>query len=706
MATLVLSSAGAALGGPVGAAAGRMIGGQIDRGLSGSRSARRLSDFRVQVSHYGSEIPAVYGRMRVAGSVVWATDLIQNNVSGKSGSTNSYTVSFAIAVSSRAVVSVRRIWADGRLIRGAAGDHKIAYTLRLHGGDPDQQVDPLMASSEGLAWTPAYRDVGLLVFEDFDLSTFGNRLPQITVEIDAGDGPMSPLRLLSQVAEISSAEVEADVEVTGYAAQGDSVGAAIAPMIETFAPKFSTSATAWQVGAKARVHIIPQAEIQFIDVGYGSSLASGNSEGDILPSRISLRFFDPAIDYATGEKSARLPGTGSWHRTEFPGAISSEQAKGLAHQILANVWAQRNRKIIALPFHRADIGLGDTIVLQVDNATSFRVVEKSLTRERLQFTLNEQVGAISSLNSDSGTGRKTMDEIAAPLKLVILDGGDSVDDSVGGIYVGISGGQRPFRTVPMRVNAAGRSLDGLSARLPAVTGTLLAPLEAGGAELLDKRNSILLKLNSDDTLVSVELSGLLAGANMAWVGGECLQFASAEEIEPTVFRLTDLLRGRHESAIANIQRVGTDFVLVAADRLMKVPISNDAVGSDVVIEAFAVDGSIARESIVYAGNLTKPWSPTHLSWTQANATMELAWVRRCPAGLSWLDFVDVPDGSWHALYRVTLSAADGSQQVFEVDEPRLAVPSNLAGLGPRPWSFEVRQIGPISLSDAAQLTVF
>ena len=39
------------------------------------RRGPRLGDLAVQTSSYGSAIPRIYGRMRVAGTVIWATDL-------------------------------------------------------------------------------------------------------------------------------------------------------------------------------------------------------------------------------------------------------------------------------------------------------------------------------------------------------------------------------------------------------------------------------------------------------------------------------------------------------------------------------------------------------------------------------------------------------------------------------------------------------
>lgn len=79
MATLVLSVVGGIVGGPVGAAIGAALGQQVDAAVfkPKGREGPRLADLKVQASTYGQQIPQLFGTMRVAGSVIWATDLIE-----------------------------------------------------------------------------------------------------------------------------------------------------------------------------------------------------------------------------------------------------------------------------------------------------------------------------------------------------------------------------------------------------------------------------------------------------------------------------------------------------------------------------------------------------------------------------------------------------------------------------------------------------
>src|SRR3954454_827800 len=102
MATLVLSTVGTVLGGPIGGAIGALVGQSIDQELLAPASrGPRVGDLSVQTSSYGMQIPRMYGTMRVAGSVVWSTDLVQSSqttgAKGQPDVTYSYSVSFAVA---------------------------------------------------------------------------------------------------------------------------------------------------------------------------------------------------------------------------------------------------------------------------------------------------------------------------------------------------------------------------------------------------------------------------------------------------------------------------------------------------------------------------------------------------------------------------------------------------------------------------------
>ena len=201
MAALVLSAAGGAAGalfGPIGSIAGRVVGALagnvIDQALFGSNTSRqvdgpRLSDLDVMASSEGSPIPHVYGRARLSGQMIWATNLeqvvstqVEQTGGGKAGpknttSTTTYTyfANFAVGLCEGEIANVARVWADGKLL------DLTGITYRVYPGSETQSPDPLIVAKEGDA--PAYRGHAYVVFERLALENFGNRIPQLSFEI-------------------------------------------------------------------------------------------------------------------------------------------------------------------------------------------------------------------------------------------------------------------------------------------------------------------------------------------------------------------------------------------------------------------------------------------------------------------------------------------------------------------------------------------
>jgi hypothetical protein len=111
MATLVFSAIGTMIGGPIGGAIGTFVGSQIDGAIFGGarREGPRLKELSVTTSSYGTAIPRHFGTMRVPGSIIWATDLVEHREKKGGGkkrpsvTTYTYSASFAVALASRPI---------------------------------------------------------------------------------------------------------------------------------------------------------------------------------------------------------------------------------------------------------------------------------------------------------------------------------------------------------------------------------------------------------------------------------------------------------------------------------------------------------------------------------------------------------------------------------------------------------------------------
>jgi hypothetical protein len=208
MATLVLGAAGAAIGGSIGGAIlgvsaatiggfiGSTIGSVVDSWIISSLAptqrieGARMDNLRITSATEGAVIPRLYGRMRIGGNIIWATDFREETKTttqggGKGGGGGGkvktteyfYYASFAVALCEGPITGIGRIWADGKLLDTAG------ITWRWYPGDESQTTDPFMSAKMGVANTPAYRGTAYVVFEDLPLGNYGNRIPQLSFEV-------------------------------------------------------------------------------------------------------------------------------------------------------------------------------------------------------------------------------------------------------------------------------------------------------------------------------------------------------------------------------------------------------------------------------------------------------------------------------------------------------------------------------------------
>ncbi len=189
---------GAQIGGALGALAGTAIDSALMPGRQVTRSGPRLTDIQIQASTEGAAIPRLFGRMRLAGQVIWASRFRETAITtrtssgGKGGPSTrvtqtdyGYSISFAVALCEGVATRLGRAWANGNLLDLSQ------YTLRFHRGETDQSPDPLIADIEN-GNAPAYRGLCYVVFEDMPLADFGSRIPQLQFEVFRSIGQDNP----------------------------------------------------------------------------------------------------------------------------------------------------------------------------------------------------------------------------------------------------------------------------------------------------------------------------------------------------------------------------------------------------------------------------------------------------------------------------------------------------------------------------------
>jgi hypothetical protein len=204
MGQLALSTAGAIVGGVagsffgmpmLGAELGWMIGG-IAGGMIFRQKGPQPADIRIQDSAYGKSIPYVYGVFRVAGNIIWAGQPYVQDAGkgGKGPQQTTVAMSFAVGMCEGPITGVRRIWANGKLIydvsnpsnfQAVSGSNTMITNFTVYLGDENQLPDATMQAALGVNATPAHRGLAYVVFNNLDLSKWGNYLPSLSFEVMA-----------------------------------------------------------------------------------------------------------------------------------------------------------------------------------------------------------------------------------------------------------------------------------------------------------------------------------------------------------------------------------------------------------------------------------------------------------------------------------------------------------------------------------------
>ena len=174
-------------------------------------------------STYGGVIPLGFGVQKVAGTIIWATDIEEEKRTrtegegifgwgGQDVTEYFYYGNFAVAFGEGPAVDVLRLWAGSKLIFDRrdpvaampegwdsspaglfTGNSK--YKYKIHLGTEDQEPDGLIVrkvleeTGEADA-VPAHRGLVYIVFDRLPLAEWNNRIPPITAEIAwSGDRP-------------------------------------------------------------------------------------------------------------------------------------------------------------------------------------------------------------------------------------------------------------------------------------------------------------------------------------------------------------------------------------------------------------------------------------------------------------------------------------------------------------------------------------
>lgn len=725
MATLIFSAIGTAIGGPLGGALGALVGRQIDSAIigSGSREGPRLKELSVTTSTYGNPLPRHFGRMRVPGTIIWATDLVEHRDTQGGGkgrpsvTTYSYSASFAVALGSRRIKSIGRIWADGNLLRGAAGDLKTGGTFRFHDGGGDQAPDPLLVAAEGGAMCPAYRGTAYVVFENLQLGDFGNRIPALTFEVF---GPETALNLSDIVSEAIE-DISADVPLDGIF--GLSCDGPLADLLSQISPvvpldcdvsgdrlTLDRNAASPPATLRAPTTTLP-------DDGFAPNQGIARKR---LPSQENppelLRYYDIGRDYQPGlQRVLGRPSTGQPNSIELPVATTASEARTMIEAATGRArWARQT-----LAWRTAEIApevRPGALVRVPDEPGLWRVQDWEWRTSGVELTLwrAPPQASVTATDTDGGRILAPGDAPLGETELVAFeapwDGAGSGDTPL--IMAATSSGSAGWAGAALFLAPGDGQLQplGPSGRSRAIMGHAVTVLPAGSPSLFDRVNTVTVQLASPEfNLPESTARQLVAGANRALLGEEIVQFAKATPLGSGLWQLAGFLRGRGgtENAIA-AHGAGEPFVFLNGSTTS---LDGSLIGQNTLASIAAIgagDADPVNASIRCRGLTQRPLFPVHpKAQVLSDGTLRLEWTRRARGAWAWLDAVETPLHEEAELYDVMIGSATAPVAMWTTAATVLDIPAatvaSLAATSPGA-AVTVRQRGSYSVSDRVLLT--
>lgn len=723
MATLLLTAAGTLLGGPIGGAIGALAGRTIDGAIigEGRREGPRLKELTISTSSYGTPLPRQHGRMRSGGTIIWATELSEHRETsgGKKGqpsaTTYSYSSSFAVALSSRPIRGIGRIWADGNLLRGEAGDLKSPGILRVHCGHGDQLPDPLIAADRGAA-CPAFRGCAYAVFEDLALGDFGNRIPALSFEILADDGPVALDDLLAPAAIVSAAPLLL-APLAGFANEGGPLAATV----ETIAALFPLSVHAAGAGVTIDPLAAPATALPVLPPAArawdGDDFAPGegcrtnrDAAGPRQPR--TVRYYDIARDYQPGvQRAGGRAGAGAEDTIEFPGALSANDARTLVEGATRRAAHRSDR--LQWRMAELDPALGPGTDVRVPEVGGVWRIESWEWRERgVELELvRRSPGALRPQPADSGSYLPPADTVAGPTILRAFEIPPASTAADAPTLFAAATAEGTWNGAALYADRDGALVPiGAAGRERATIGRLTGPLPPSPALLFDPLASLeLTLLGSGGHFINATLAALAGGTNRLLVGEEIVQFALASPLGDGRWRLEGLLRGRGgtEAAALAGHDPGTDAVLLDA-ALTPFDRGQVARAPGTAIAAIGRgDSEPVLASLIGHDAGIRPPCPVHTSaGINEDGGLDLRWIRRARGSWTWDDGVEVPLVEEAELFRVGLGPADAPVAEWAVAVPKLRIDAASLALlraqypGEALW---VRQVGRFAQSDPTPL---
>lgn len=386
-------------------------------------------------------------------------------------------------------------------------------------------------------------------------------------------------------------------------------------------------------------------------------------QGQSLPKEVEVTYLEPDKRYQTGSQRAKRVDSSAPNvrSVDLPIVLSGSEAKEVAERVLWTQWANRRGIRIVLPSSYWTIQENDVVTwTDPDTAKPWRVLVQKVDRGYnglVEIEGVEEVAALLDFTSEvDGPDPSTVtDEPYSPpeLELVIMDAAPftEAETTLTGFYYAM---RANFNGALWPGGALFRATDGVTFTqvedVPeeALIGLCGTALEAVPCSWLwDRASTLRVVLGPGKELSSITEDEVVAGANIAYVGGEVIAFATATLIEDGTYDLTNFLRGLSgtEEAIGTHQ-ANEEIVFLNEGGVGFHLISPTRIGIETDYKPVPYGGDEADFEEQPHPNVSacrRPLSVVHLTAENlASGDWELEWQRRTRSFIDPLTRDDIP----------------------------------------------------------------
>jgi hypothetical protein len=457
--------------------------------------------------------------------------------------------------------------------------------------------------------------------------------------------------------------------VHGYViADPASARGALEPIVELFGLSVVENADSlafMRHGSRTAVEVDPG---ELVSDGRGAVLEKLRTPDHQLPTEANLSFRDPLAEYQTvSVRNVRFGSAGArQHAIGFPGVLEAGQARALAGDWMRRVWSEREQIVFSVAQPRDDIvpgatvrfGLGDYLVTEIEDGLARRVTARQIARTPPEPWRSSNPGVAVAPNMIVGQ--------PLALFLDLPSNGDPAEQRFR-----IAAWQKPWKSQTVFASPEETGFVPRAALdRPADLGELVEALGPGFSGRTDHSSTLTIALLEGEP-ASVSRLQLLNGANSVAVrslsgGWEIVQFETAEEIEPDVWRMSGLLRGQlgTEDAAAAGAEVGA-YCVFLDDAVRPAGLLPGEAGLILNWRVGPAGSDLSSANFTQSAEIggvraQLPLAPVHLrAKPTGTGDLALSWVRRGRIDADNWTAGDIPLGEDREEYQIEIAGAGG-----------------------------------------------